>query len=80
MTSSRPTTSASSARLDAAAERRVQVDQMDPLGAVRLPGKRGGQRGAVGGLDAGLALHQADGLAVGDVDGGKEYERHGRQP
>ena len=49
---------------------------MDPLGAVALPGQRGVQRIAVAGLGAGLALDQAHGLAVGDVDGGKKGETH----
>ena len=45
---------------------------MDPLGAVALPGQRRLERVAVGGLAAGRALHQADRLAVGDVDGGQQ--------
>ena len=49
---------------------------MDPLGAVALPGQRRLQRVAVAGLGAGLALDQADGLAVGDVDCGQQGETH----
>ena len=40
---------------------------MDPLRAVALPGQCGIQRGAVLGLAAGLALHQAHGLTSSDV-------------
>ena len=59
----------------AGAERRVQVDQVQPLGARPLPGQRGLQRGAVQGLRrGGLAVDEPDGLAVADVDGGKEFE------
>ena len=47
---------------------------MDPLGPVGLPGQRRVQRRAVVGLAAGPALDEADGLAVGDVDGGQEFE------
>ena len=61
----------------AAAEGGVEVDQVHPLRAVALPGQRGLERVAVGGLAAGLALDQAHGLAVGDVDGGEELQlRH----
>ena len=56
----------------AAAERGVEVDEVDPLGAVALPGQRGVQRGAVLGFAAGLALHQAHRLAVDHVDGGQQ--------
>ena len=59
----------------AGAEGGVQVDQVQPLGARALPGQGGLQRVAVGGLGAGLAVHEADGLAVADVDGGEEFER-----
>ena len=52
----------------AAAERGVEVDQVDPLGAVALPVHRGVERRAVLGLAAGLALHEADGPALHDVD------------
>ena len=62
------------------AEGGVEVDQVHPLGAVALPGEGGLQRVAVAGLGAGLALDQADGLAVGDVDGGQEGEAHDREP
>ena len=74
MTSMRPTTSASSARVRAAAEGGVEVDEVDPLGALLLPGERRLERVAVRRLAAGLALHEPDGLAVGDVDGRQELE------
>ena len=65
----------------AAAEGGVEVDQVDPLGAVPLPLHGRVQRVAVGRLAAGLPLHETDGLAVGDVDGGEELQlRHGDQP
>ena len=49
---------------------------MDPLGAVALPGQRRVERVAVAGLGARLALDEADGLAVGHVDGGQQGEAH----
>ncbi len=64
----------------AAAERGVEVDQVDPLGAVGLPLQRGVQRGAVAGLGAGLALDQPHGLPVRDVDGGQQREAHSAEP
>ena len=65
----------------AAAEGGVEVDEVHPLGAVALPLQRGLERVAVGRLAAGLPLHEADGLSVGDVDGGEELQlRHGDQP
>ena len=54
----------------AAAERGVQVHEVDPFGAVALPAQRGVQRRAVLGFAAGLALHQAHGSTLDDVDGG----------
>lgn len=39
-----------------------------------LPGEGGGERLAEGGLGAGGALDQADGLPVPDVDGGQQFE------
>ncbi len=50
---------------------------MQPFGARPLPGEGRGQRVAVGRLGAGLAVHEADGLAVADVDGGEEFEAVG---
>ncbi len=55
----------------ALAERGVEIHQMDPLGAVSLPGQRRLQRRSVRGLRARLALHETDGLTVGHVHGGK---------
>ncbi len=55
---------------------------MDPLGAAVLPGEGRGERVAVGRLAARLALDEADGLPVGDVDGRQQLEvvAHGRKP
>ena len=55
----------------------VQVHEVDPLGAAGLPVQGGRERVAVRGLRAGLALDEADGLAVGDVDGGQEHKSLG---
>ena len=68
------TTPASSSRVRAAAEGGVEVDEVDPLGAAGLPGERGLERVAVGGLAAGLALDEPDGGPAGDVDGGQELQ------
>ena len=57
-----------------AAERRVEVDQVDPLGAGLLPAQRRLDRVAEPLLRPGHALHELDGLAVGDVDGGQQLE------
>ena len=54
-----------------AAEGGVEVDQVDPLRARLLPAQRGLDRVAEALLRAGHALHQLDGLAAGDVDGGQ---------
>ena len=58
----------------AATERRVEVDQVDPLGAGLLPGQGRSQRFAVRRLAARLALYQANRLAARDVHGGKQHE------
>ncbi len=55
-----------------AAEGGVEVDQVDPRGAVGLPLQGGLERVAVGRLRPRLPLHEADGLPVGDVDGGQQ--------
>src|SRR4029079_15329738 len=60
----------------AAAERRVEVDQVHPTRAVALPGQRGLARVAVAGLAAGGAAPQPDRSAVRDVDRGQQGERH----
>ena len=55
-------------------ERRVEVDQVDPLGAGLLPAQRGLDgvtEPLLGPVDA---LDQLDGLAALDVDGGEEFE------
>ena len=61
----------------AAAERRVEVDEVDPLGALVGPVGGGVDGVAVVRLGAGLALRQADGLAAGDVDGRKQDQTGG---
>ena len=69
-----PTISGLQLAVVAAAERRVEVDEVDPLGAGLLPAQRGLDRVAEPLLGAGHALDQLDGLAVGDVDGGQQLE------
>src|SRR5262249_45799528 len=64
----------------AAAERGVQVHQMDPVGAITLPAQRGVERGAVLGFAAGLALYQAHGATLDHVDGGEQNQRHPYSP
>src|SRR5699024_96924 len=59
------------------AEGGIEVDEVNPLGPGVLPGHGGLDRRAVAGLRAGLALDEADGLALGDVDGGKESQSGG---
>ena len=61
----------------ALAERGVEVDEMDPLRAVGLPLQGGVERRSVRRLAAELALDEAHGLSIGDVDGGEEFEGHG---
>src|SRR5205823_5570588 len=61
----------------AAAERRIEVDEVHPLRALLLPAECGRQWVAVRRLRSRLALHEAYGLPVGDVDGGeKDESRH----
>ncbi len=52
------------------AERRVEVDEVDPLGPGPLPAQRSLDGVAEPLLRTGDALDQLDRLAVGDVDGG----------
>ena len=59
-------------RVRPAPERRVQVHQVQPRRAGRLPRQRGVHRVAVGRLAPGGALHQPDRLAAGHVDGGQQ--------
>ena len=61
----------------AAAERGVEVDEVDPLGALVGPVGGGVDGVAVVRLGAGLALGQPHGLAVGDVDGGQQHRDGG---
>ena len=56
------------------AERRIQIDEMNPLGASLDPRAGRFERAAVVGLRAGFALAQAHGLAVAHVDRGKQCE------
>jgi hypothetical protein len=64
----------------ATAERGVQIDQMDPFGAVLLPrqGRVAGR--TVTGFAARRALYQADGLSIGDIDSGQQHKTHSEQP
>ena len=64
--------SAASSAVGPAAERGVQVDQVNPLRPGPLPGQRGVQRVAVARLGPGRALHQPDRLAAGHVHGGQQ--------
>ena len=75
-TSSLPDDLGQQLAVGATAERGVEVDEVHPLGPVGLPLQGGLDRVAVGRLRARLALDQAHGLAVGDVDGGQELEGH----
>ena len=65
----------------AAAEGCVEVDQVDPFGALVLPAF-GGQPGVTElPARAGYALLELNGPALGDVDGGEQFEAgHGRSP
>ena len=64
-------------RVRAAAERRVEVDEVDPLGALIGPVHGRVDGVAVVRLGARLALRQADSLAAGDVDGRKQHQAGG---
>src|SRR6202048_4476692 len=66
--------------IGAAAERRVQVDQVNPFGTVALPTQRGVQRCAVLGFATGPALHQAHRPALDHVDGGQQNQPHVYNP
>ena len=70
-TSSFPIISGEQRGVAAPPERGVQVDEVDPLGAVALPGQRGLHRIAVPGLGARLAPDQAHGLSTDDVHRGQ---------
>ncbi|OPZ52073.1 MAG: hypothetical protein BWY91_02467 [bacterium ADurb.BinA028] len=56
------------------AEGRVEIDQVDPLGAVVLPTLRGQPGVAELPPRAGDALLQLHGTSVGDVDGGQQLQ------
>ena len=60
----------------AATERRIEIDQVNPLGAVVLPAKAAASRGAVVGLAARLALHEANCFTVGNVDCRQKDQAH----
>jgi hypothetical protein len=64
----------------AAAEGGVKIPQVDPLRTLPGPFHGGIDRVAVAGLAAGLALGEADGLPVGDIDRRQKDEfRGGRE-
>ena len=52
----------------------VEVDEVQPLGALLLPGQRGLDRVAELAAGAGDALHELHGAALDDVDGGQELQ------
>src|SRR5690606_353495 len=58
----------------AAAERGVEVDEVDPFRALVSPVGSGGDRVAIVGFRSGLALGQPHRLAIGDVDRGQQSE------
>ena len=60
--------------LDAASERRVEVDEVDPGGPLRHPLPCRVERVAVARLGPGFPLRETDRLAAGDIDRGKERE------
>ena len=60
----------------AAAEGGVQIHRMQPRRALGLPGQGRLTRGAIGLLGSGLALVQADRLAIDDVGAGFSSLRH----
>ena len=72
--SSRPTTSASSVAVVPASEGSVEVDQVHPLSTRALPAQRGLDRVAEDALAPGDALDELNGTAVGDIDGGQQFE------
>ncbi len=62
-----------------APEGRVEVDQVDPLGPLVLPTLGCQPRVAELPSRAGDALLQLDRTALGDVDGGQQFQRGGVQ-
>ena len=58
----------------AAPEGRVEVDEVQPLGALLLPREGGLERVAELAAGAGDALDELDGAALDDVDGGQELQ------
>ena len=58
----------------APAERSIEVNQVDPLRAIALPGECSIQSRTVFGLAAGLALDQSDGTALDHIDGGQQNQ------
>jgi len=71
---SRPPSAGEQLAVGAAAEGGIEVDQVDPLGALVLPGLGCAPR--VTELPAGACdtLDELDGLTVSDIDGGKELK------
>ena len=60
----------------AAAERGVEVDQVDPVSTSVLPCHCRIHRVAVSRLGSRGTLHQPDGLAAGDIDSGQQLKAH----
>ena len=59
----------------ATAEGRIEVDEVDPVGALVTPAARGVERIAEDPFGTGDALHELDGLAALDIDSGKQHKR-----
>ena len=72
--SNRPTTWASRSRLDPRPNAASRSTRWTHRRTLLLPGLRGRDGITVVGLGAGLALDEPHGAAVGDVDGGQEFE------
>lgn len=53
--------------------RGIEVDEVDPFGAVVLEQQGGIERRTVVGFASELALDEANGLSIGNVNGGEEF-------